>query len=774
MLSRFVGKMHPITIRTGQILWIAMRAGSARGTFRSMTPYRKTACRAAIVLFLLSTWVVSTQAQIRVLFDASHRENAANADWVIDADSWDLNQEHYPCGQWANEAHAQRHPTPSQYLVEPDDAETIWTGAFSAFGIDLVKLGYELESLPVEGRVSYEDPTNEQDLSLYDILVLPEPNLPFSGEEILAIRDFVQDGGGLFFIADHQSSDRDCDGHDSPHIGNDLMGVVISGGVITDAGLFGIVFNVEEIAGLGDADYWFTDGVDDNVSPDLDDPIIHGPHGDGSGGLGLFGSTAMTLDSGANATVHAHIWKSDAPEQGDQRVTFATAWYGLGRIACIGDSSPADDGTGDTGDSLYDGWDKASGGVANREIHLNAIAFLADAPADETPPAKVQDLLATPLSGSSVRLEWTAPGDDGNSGRSQSYDIRRSSWPILTDAEFEVATALDGEPSPSVAGTPESWTVTGLDPETSYWFALVALDDFSNVSELSNSSAATTGDAGSGGAPGADHLVISEVQTRGVSDHNDEFIELFNPTDHAVDLSTWSVQYKSSSGTTYLKFDLPVAASIAAYGYYLVARPEYTGSVTPDAEQSVFLMGASGGHVFLVDEQQGLGSCTDSSIIDKVAWGSGNCPEGRTAIAHGAGESIERAPGATDPECGNGEDSDDNEADFDVRQPADPQNSSQSEGPCGPGGLGPVGDSLVLGSSGEDSLDWASSVGAATYKLRRSPQADFMQTHPVPDDTWLLEQLPGTHTVDLAQPDPDGAFYYFVNAVGTEGAESAN
>ena len=113
--------------------------------------------------------------------------------------------------------------------------------------------------------------------------MLPEPNQPFTASETSAIRDFVAAGGGLFLITDHQTSDRDCDGHDSPHIGNDLMGVLIAGGTITDYGLFGIAFNVEEIAGQTSTDYWFTDGVDDNVSTDPGDPIIHGPHGSGTG-----------------------------------------------------------------------------------------------------------------------------------------------------------------------------------------------------------------------------------------------------------------------------------------------------------------------------------------------------------------------------------------------------------------------------------------------------------------------------------------------------------
>ena len=69
------------------------------------------------------------------------------------------------------------------------------------------------------------------------------------------------------------------------------------------------------------------------------------------------------------------------------------------------------------------------------------------------------------------------------------------------------------------------------------------------------------------------HVVISQVygaSDDGYADHS--FIELYNPTDNAVDLSGWSVQYRSSSGGNQadgwavLKLD----GVIAANGYYLI------------------------------------------------------------------------------------------------------------------------------------------------------------------------------------------------------------
>src|SRR5437868_4751487 len=71
----------------------------------------------------------------------------------------------------------------------------------------------------------------------------------------------------------------------------------------------------------------------------------------------------------------------------------------------------------------------------------------------------------------------------------------------------------------------------------------------------------------------SDHIWINQVQVEGDGGANDEFIELFNPTDSAVSLDGWSLQYKSSAGNFPLvagKKNLPVA-SIPAYGYFLVA-----------------------------------------------------------------------------------------------------------------------------------------------------------------------------------------------------------
>lgn len=129
----------------------------------------------------------------RVLFDNSKAETAGNADWIISTSQPD------PLAQNAN---------PS--------TEKSWTGALSAWGVALQKTGqYSLKTLPAGSTISYGTGA-ALDLANFDTFVVPEPNIRFSAAEKAALIRFVQNGGGLFLISDHNQSDRNNDGWDSP------------------------------------------------------------------------------------------------------------------------------------------------------------------------------------------------------------------------------------------------------------------------------------------------------------------------------------------------------------------------------------------------------------------------------------------------------------------------------------------------------------------------------------------------------------------------------
>ena len=104
---------------------------------------------------------------------------------------------------------------------------------------------------------------------------------------------------------------------------------------------------------------------------------------------------------------------------------------------------------------------------------------------DLVPPAAIADLAITGATGTTLALRWTAPGNNGTTGTAASYDIRYSTSPI-TAANFAAATAATGEPTPAVAGTVQTYTITGLQGSQLYYVAMKATDASGNVSPISN------------------------------------------------------------------------------------------------------------------------------------------------------------------------------------------------------------------------------------------------------------------------------------------------
>jgi hypothetical protein len=81
-------------------------------------------------------------------------------------------------------------------------------------------------------------------------------------------------------------------------------------------------------------------------------------------------------------------------------------------------------------------------------------------------------------------LTWTAPGDDGQLGTANLYDLRYSLEPI-NEENFPFATRVTML-RPKHAGSPETYTVQGLMPGYDYYFAVRTTDDAGNWSKVSN------------------------------------------------------------------------------------------------------------------------------------------------------------------------------------------------------------------------------------------------------------------------------------------------
>jgi hypothetical protein len=164
-------------------------------------------------------------------------------------------------------------------------------------------------------------------------------------------------------------------------------------------------------------------------------------------------------------------------------------------------------------------------------------------------------------------------------------------------------------------------------------------------------------------------VIISEFRTRGPSGANDEFVELYNNSDGAVDIGGWRIK-RSSSGAAVLSI-LTIASGtiLPARSHFLATNNGYSGSVPGDQTY-----GSS------VADDGGIGLCLsdDATIVDQVGMSSGSAfLEGATLapLTASLDQSYERKPGGSDPEL---QDTQDNADDFQVISPSDPQNLSST------------------------------------------------------------------------------------------------
>lgn len=91
----------------------------------------------------------------------------------------------------------------------------------------------------------------------------------------------------------------------------------------------------------------------------------------------------------------------------------------------------------------------------------------------------------------SVTLSWTTPGDDSLTGTASQFDIRYSTTAI-TATNFASATRWTGAPTPAASGTRQTTTITGLQPNTTYYFAIKTADEVPNWAGISNIISRTT------------------------------------------------------------------------------------------------------------------------------------------------------------------------------------------------------------------------------------------------------------------------------------------
>jgi uncharacterized protein len=133
--------------------------------------------------------------------------------------------------------------------------------------------------------------------------------------------------------------------------------------------------------------------------------------------------------------------------------------------------------------------------------------------------------------------------------------------------------------------------------------------------------------------PTAADIVISQVYGGGGNagaTFTHDFIELFNQGPTTVDLSGWSVQYISATGTGNWAVT-PLSGSIAPGGYYLVQEAQGAGGTTPlpapDALGTIAMSGTAGKVALSTNTTAFSGACPNC-FVDLVGYGGANCFEG--------------------------------------------------------------------------------------------------------------------------------------------------
>ncbi|MEO7330253.1 MAG: lamin tail domain-containing protein [Minicystis sp.] len=186
-----------------------------------------------------------------------------------------------------------------------------------------------------------------------------------------------------------------------------------------------------------------------------------------------------------------------------------------------------------------------------------------------------------------------------------------------------------------------------------------------------------------------DHLMISEIRSRGPAGSTDEFVELYNPTAAPIALdATWSIMSRSTGAMNYALRWTGTGKMIPSHGHFLITNAMgYTQQ--PPGDEAL----KSG-----ITDATSLELLSSGAVIDAVCYAfsagtkatlmggtyvcegvpADNLPHKDSAGVGDADVSIQRKPGSL---LGNCFDTGDSAADFVTTTPAEPQNSMSAPTP---------------------------------------------------------------------------------------------
>ena len=142
-----------------------------------------------------------------------------------------------------------------------------------------------------------------------------------------------------------------------------------------------------------------------------------------------------------------------------------------------------------------------------------------------------------------------------------------------------------------------------------------------------------------GASPNGDGVVINEVYVNGGSSgatYLNKFVELHNPTDHAISVNGWSVQYRSATGTAAFSGVTPLGDHhLEPGGTLLVSGNSNAANGAalpgPDVTGTTSFSGSSG-TIALSKSTTALSGqpsavLADPNVVDLVGYGTSNTYE---------------------------------------------------------------------------------------------------------------------------------------------------
>jgi hypothetical protein len=248
------------------------------------------------------------------------------------------------------------------------------------------------------------------------------------------------------------------------------------------------------------------------------------------------------------------------------------------------------------------------------------------------------------------------------------------------------------------------------------------------------------------------HLVISEVQFAGDNGANDEFIEIYNPTNNPVDISTWSIQRKTATESpSFTKKNFTSPAIVPAHGYYLIAHTSYNGTVSADMTHGSFTLTSTGATIFLVNDQILLTAGNEESIVDKVAIGA--------SALHAEGSPFPTIPESEQSIERVGDDTNNNSVDFILQTNPNPQNSGITPAPTSVPTASPTPTTSPYPASGIvviNEVAWAGTVASA--------DDEWIELYNTSDTAinltgWTLAATDGTPNIVIEGTIPAKAYF---------------